>query len=152
LILLDSLVREERPLRQIEWVLRIALCGEFLGHGYFAFVKSPNFVKLITGTTGMGEDFALQVLPMIGVVDFTVAALALLWPFRLLAIYAAMWGLMTALTRPLSGMHIMDFVERWPNWGIPLALFFVLHLQITARKQSGTSAAPQPSGGTAATS
>lgn len=116
-------------MRSLEWILRVALFGEFLGHGYFAFMQSPNFVKLITGATGFSEDLAMTLLRVIGVVDFGVAFLALAYPFRALAIYAAMWGLLTALSRPLSGMHVMDFVERWPNWGIPLALFFVLQMK-----------------------
>ncbi|MCW5965641.1 MAG: hypothetical protein KIT83_16505 [Bryobacterales bacterium] len=121
-------------MRVLEWILRIALFGEFLGHGYFAFVQSPNFVKLLTGATGFPEDTSLTLLRIIGVVDFGVAFLALAYPFRALAIYAAMWGLLTALSRPLSGMHLMDFVERWPNWGIPLALFFVLQMKVDTSK------------------
>lgn len=121
-------------MRTIEWILRIALCGEFLGHGYFAFVQSPNFVKLMTGATGFPEELALTLLRVIGVVDFGVALLAIVYPSRPLAIYAAMWGFLTALSRPMAGMHIMDFVERWPNWGIPLALFFVLQIRVEAAK------------------
>ncbi len=121
-------------MRVVEWILRIALFGEFLGHGYFAFVQNPNFVKLIVGSTGIPEETALGLLRVIGVVDFGVAILALAYPFRALAIYAALWGLLTAMSRPLSGMHIMDFVERWPNWGIPLALFFVLQMRVAAAR------------------
>lgn len=128
-------------MRALEWVLRVALFGEFLGHGYFAFVQSPNFVKLITGVTGVTDDVALTLLRVIGVVDFGVALLALAYPSRALAIYAAMWGLMTALSRPLSGMHLMDFVERWPNWGIPLALFLVLQMRVDAAKAGRTAVA-----------
>lgn len=130
-------------MRVVEWVLRIALFGEFLGHGYFAFVQSPNFVKLITGVTGFPEETAMTLLRIIGMVDFGVAFLALAYPFRALAIYAAMWGLLTALSRPLSGMHFMDFVERWPNWGIPLALFFVLQMKVDAAKAERATATAQ---------
>jgi hypothetical protein len=134
-------------MRALEWILRIALFGEFLGHGYFAFVQHPPFVKLITGTTGWSEEFALSILPIIGVVDFAVAGFALLWPFRALAIYAALWGLLTAMSRPLSGLHFMDFVERWPNWAIPLALFFVLQYQLDQKREASEASAPAAADG-----
>ena len=121
-------------MRTLEWVLRVGLFGEFLGHGYFAFAQSPNFVTLITNSTGLPDETALTLLRLIGSVDFVVAFLAIAYPFRALAIYAAMWGMLTGLSRPLSGMHLMDFVERWPNWAVPLALFFVLQLRVQRAK------------------
>jgi hypothetical protein len=33
----------------------------------------------------------------------------------------AVWGLLTATMRPLAGEPIWEFVERIPNWAIPLA-------------------------------
>jgi hypothetical protein len=37
----------------------------------------------------------------------------------------AFWGFWTALVRPLVGMPIWDFIERFANWAAPLALFYV---------------------------
>jgi len=36
------------------------------------------------------------------------------------------WGFWTALVRPLVGEPIWDFVERWANWGAPLALYLLM--------------------------
>jgi hypothetical protein len=35
----------------------------------------------------------------------------------------AFWGLLTATIRPLAGEPIWEFVERVPNWAVPLAFF-----------------------------
>ena len=74
---------------------------------------------------GMSLETAAAILPVIGVIDFTVAALALTKPIRIVLLYAALWGLLTGLARPLAGTEIWAFVERWPNWGVPLALFYL---------------------------
>lgn len=49
-------------------------------------------------------------------------------PIRIVLLWAAIWGFWTALVRPIVGEPIWDFVERWANWGTPLALLFLLGL------------------------
>ncbi len=112
-------------MKTVEWILRIALFGEFLGHGIFAFRAAPHFQQLMGGALGITPETAAAILPVIGVIDFVVAALALAKPLRVVLLYAALWGLLTGLARPASGTEIWAFVERWPNWGVPLALFYV---------------------------
>ena len=120
-------------MKALEWTLRIALFGEFLGHGVFAFRAAPNFQELMAGSLGISTEAAAGILPVIGVIDFVVAGLALVYPIRVILIYAALWGLLTGLSRPVSGKEIWDFVERWPNWGIPFALFLVRGWPTTTR-------------------
>ncbi len=112
-------------MKALEWILRIALFGEFLGHGIFAFRAVPHFQELMAGSLGISSEAAASVLPVIGVIDFTVAGLALVYPMRAVLVYAALWGLLTGLARPLAGKELWDFVERWPNWGVPLGLLLV---------------------------
>jgi len=45
---------------------------------------------------------------------------------RIPLLWMVFWGFWTALLRPIVGMPIWDFVERWANWGAPLALYFLL--------------------------
>ena len=108
-----------------EWILRIALFGEFVGHGTFAFRAVPHFQELMAGALGITTEAAAVILPVVGVIDFTVAALALAKPIRLILLYAALWGLLTGIARPVYGTEIWAFVERWPNWAVPLALLYV---------------------------
>ncbi|MBI4095825.1 MAG: hypothetical protein HY438_03130 [DPANN group archaeon] len=111
--------------KKIEWALRVALFGEFLGHGVFAIQLKPRFVEMLTSMTGIAGQSANNLLLTIGAVDITIAILALVYPFRLMLVWATVWGFMTALARPIAGDPIWDFVERWPNWGVPLALLFL---------------------------
>ena len=63
-------------MKKIEWTLRIAMFGEFLGHGVFAYQAAPHFRLLLTGSLGISEETAATVLPVIGTIDFTIAALS----------------------------------------------------------------------------
>lgn len=109
----------------IEWILRIALFGEFFGHGIFALQAKQRFVEMLTATTGIQGELAVSVMRIIGGLDVVVAILALVFPFRLMLLWAAFWGFATALARPIAGDPIWDFIERWANCGVPLALFFL---------------------------
>jgi hypothetical protein len=127
-------IPESAQSRRLEWVLRIALFGEFAGHGVFALMAVPHFVALLTGSTGMSAELAVPLLRVIGAVDLVIAAMALVRPTRIVLAYAAFWGLLTALSRPLSGRSVVDFVERWPNWGVPLALLLARGLPKSRRE------------------
>jgi hypothetical protein len=113
-------------MKTIEWILRIAMFGEFVGHGFFAYRAEPHFQDLMIGVTGISQPAAVQLLYGIGLIDFVVAVLALVMPLRIVLLYGAVWGFLTALARPVSGVRgVWDFVERWPNCAVPLALLFV---------------------------
>ena len=45
-------------MKKIEWTLRIAMCGEFLGHGVFAYQAAPHFRLLMMGSLGIAEETA----------------------------------------------------------------------------------------------
>ena len=115
----------QRREKTLEWVLRIALFGEFFGHGIFALQAKTRFVEMLTAMTGLQGDVAVQTIRVIGGIDIIIALFALFFPFRLLLLWAAFWGFATALARPIAGDPIWDFVERWANWGVPLALLIV---------------------------
>lgn len=106
----------------IEWVLRIAVAGEFLGHGAFALQGKAQWVGWIGRMLSVDPVTAGNLLFAVGVGDGLVALIVLLRPVRLVLLWAAFWGFWTALIRPLVGESVWDFVERWANWGAPLAL------------------------------
>lgn len=110
----------------VEWVLRIAVAGEFLGHGVFALQGKAQWIKWfgVFGITDAG--LATNLLTIVGVLDVALAILILIKPVRLALLYMAFWGLWTALLRPIVGEPIWDFVERWANWGAPLGLLLLI--------------------------
>ncbi len=109
----------------VEWILRIAVFGTFLGHGIFALLAKQSWLPYFT-SIGIPESVAIVLLPLIGILDISVAIFALIKPIRIILIWASVWAFTTAIIRPISGEPIWDFVERTANWAAPLAL---LHLR-----------------------
>ncbi len=110
----------------VEWILRVSIAGEFLGHGVFAIQGKQQWIGWISKLTGVSNDLSTQMLFIIGILDIIVALIILFKPIRVLLLWAAIWGFWTALVRPLVGEPIWDFIERWANWGAPLALLILI--------------------------
>jgi len=110
----------------IEWVLRIAVAGEFIGHGFFALQGRRTWVEWfsIFGISDVGT--ATTLLFFIGLLNIALAVLILIKPVRLALLWMVFWGFWTALMRPIAGESIFEFVERSANWGAPLALYFLV--------------------------
>lgn len=110
----------------IEWVLRISVAGEFLGHGVFALQGKKQWISWFSDFGIHNTDTAATLLFLIGLADLLTALVILIKPLKLVLLWAIFWGFWTALIRPIVGEPIWDFVERWANWGAPLALFLIL--------------------------
>ena len=110
----------------MSWVLRVAVAGEFIGHGVFALEGKKDWVGWF-GTFGVTDAaLAAKLLFFIGLMDIALAILVLVKPVRIAVLWMVFWGFWTALLRPIVGMPIWDFVERWANWGAPLALLLLV--------------------------
>ena len=116
-----------------EGILRLGIFGSFLGHGVFALQAKAGWLPYFTAL-GLSESFGQTVLPLIGVMDIIVALIALIYPLRIVLAWAAVWGVWTALLRPIAGQPIWDFVERWANWAAPLALLALQGFPRTLRE------------------
>jgi len=110
-----------------QWVLRIAVAGEFLGHGVFALQGKEGWFKYFNAVGITNTDTILTTLFVVGILDIALAVLVLVKPIRIAVLWMALWGLWTALIRwPLGPDPIWDFFERWANWGAPLALLLLM--------------------------
>ena len=119
--------------KKVEWILRIGIFGTFLGHGVFALLVKQSWIPYFT-SLGISESTAIILLPLIGILDITVAIFALVKPIRAILIYAGIWAFITALIRPISGEPIWDFVERTANWAAPLALLYLRGIPKTLKE------------------
>ncbi len=109
----------------LHWMLRVACAAEFVGHGAFGIITKAAWVPYF-GVLGIPPELAWKLMPVIGTIDITVGLfVGFVRPARVLLLYMAVWGLVTATIRPLSGESIWEFVERVPNWAIPLAFLSV---------------------------
>ncbi len=105
--------------------MRVAVAGEFLGHGIFALQGKAAWIGWFDKLFGIEAALATQILLLIGVLDLVVALVVLFRPINIVLLWAAFWGFATALVRPIVGESFWDFVERWANWGAPLALLLL---------------------------
>jgi hypothetical protein len=108
------------------WALRIGVAGEFLGHGIFALQGKADWINWFSKFGVSDPATAQTLLLLVGIADLIVATLVLFKPIKPVLLWAVFWGFWTALIRPIVGMPIWDFVERFANWAAPLALFYLL--------------------------
>jgi hypothetical protein len=106
---------------KFELIARVGVFGTFLGHGIVAIGVNTKWIPLIT-TFGFSKSQAIFLMPFIGIMDVMVAVITLFSPIRSILIWASFWAFLTALSRPLSGDPLIEFVERSANWCLPLAL------------------------------
>ncbi len=111
--------------KMVQWILRISVAGEFIGHGLLAIGGKADWIKWIGQLIGTSPETSATLLWWIGAMDVVVALIVLFRPINAALLWAAFWGFWTALVRPLVGVGWLDFVERFANWGAPLALLLL---------------------------
>jgi len=116
----------------IFWLLRLACACEYLGHGAFGIITKAAWVPYY-GVVGIPEPWAYRLMPVTGSVDIFLGFLVLLRPIRAALLYMAVWGLWTALLRPLSGEPLWETIERAPNYLVPAALLYLRGLPADRR-------------------
>lgn len=112
--------------KKIEWILRLGAAGEFIGHGLLAVGGKKDWVGWISQMIHVSSPTAATLLLLIGIADIVMAIIVLVKPVRPLLLWMAVWGFWTALVRPLVGVGWLDFIERFANWAVPLALYYLL--------------------------
>ena len=119
----------------------VAFVATFAGHGLFAAGVWPTpstFYGMTVKILGVEYDAAMAFLRIAGILDFVVCV-GIFIPYARLpcALYAAAWGLLTALARPMAGMstslnywgadqYVHEAVLRAPHFFIPVYLFLLL--------------------------
>jgi hypothetical protein len=110
--------------RRVHWVLRVGAAACFVGHGAFGIITKPEWVPYFA-VVGIPPEWAFALMPIVGAVDVAAGISVLLSPRPAVLLYMAVWGLWTALLRPLSGDHLWEAAERAGNYGVPLALLLL---------------------------
>jgi len=105
----------------VHWILRVSVWACYVGHGMFGIRQKVDWLGFYR-PLGIPDAVALQTMPLIGLVDVTMGYLALLRPTRLVLTYTAIWGIFTALLRPLAGLSFLETLERAGNFGPSIAL------------------------------
>jgi len=109
---------------KIHYTLRIAAAMCFIGHGAFGIITKAIWCNYFA-VFGIGKLMAFRIMPFLGTFDILMGILLLMKPFRVIAAWLVIWGIMTALCRPLSGEPVAEFFERAGNYGVPLCLLIL---------------------------
>jgi uncharacterized membrane protein YphA (DoxX/SURF4 family) len=127
--------------RGIYYTLRIAIAMCFIGHGAFGIITKQVWCNYFA-VCGIGEQQAYTLMPVVGIVDILMGAVMLFYPSRFIALWLVIWGLFTALLRPLSGEPFAEFIERAGNYGAPFAFLLLSSAPLTIKNLF--SAVPVP--------
>jgi uncharacterized membrane protein YphA (DoxX/SURF4 family) len=119
--------------KKIYYTLRIASAMCFIGHGAFGIITKEIWTHYF-GVFGIGHDTAYAMMPYVGVIDICMGVSLLLYPTRIILGWLVIWGLITALLRPLSGEPFAEFIERAGNFGVPLTLLLLTSQQSIKNK------------------
>ena len=71
---------------KLHWVLRIALCCEFMGHGAFGVLRKEAWIPYFQ-LFGIPAAWAWHLLPVVGSVDIALGTLVLVAPIRAALLY-----------------------------------------------------------------
>lgn len=115
---------ENNHTKKIYYTLRIASAMCFIGHGSFGIITKETWTNYF-GVFGIGHDTAYIMMPYAGAIDIFFGLIILFFPIRIVVGWLVVWGLITAMLRPLSGEPFAEFVERGGNYGAPLALLLL---------------------------
>lgn len=110
--------------QKIYYALRLAVAMCFIGHGAFGIITKPIWVNYF-GVFGFSSEHSYSLMPVVGIVDILLGVAMLLYPVRAIAAWLVIWGMLTAMLRPLSGEPFPEFIERAGNFGAPLALLLL---------------------------
>jgi hypothetical protein len=109
---------------KIHYILRVAAAMCFIGHGAFGIIGKPVWCNYFA-VLGIDSRTALQLMPVLGSVDVMLGLIFLFRPVRAIAVWLVLWGIVTALLRPLSGEPFAEFIERAGNFGVSLCLLIL---------------------------
>jgi len=110
--------------QKVHYTLRIACALCFIGHGSFGIITKTIWCNYFS-VFGIGEALSFKLMPFVGSIDILLGLIILIYPIRAVVLWLVIWGFITALLRPLSGEPFPEFIERFGNFGTPLALLIL---------------------------
>lgn len=113
---------------KVQTTLRIAVAMCFIGHGAFGIITKPIWCNYFAVFT-IGKDLAYRLMPVLGSFDILLGVIILIFPIRAIPAWLVIWGIITAMLRPLSGEPFAEFIERAANFGAPLALLMLANTE-----------------------
>lgn len=133
----------------------VAVVMVFAGHGAYAlgyhWPTPANFFAMTSVILNVESGTVWAFLRVAGILDFIVCVGLFIRPMRQAsALYAAVWGLLTALARPMAGMatdlnfwgadqFLHEVAIRAPHFLLPLFLFLVWRGSTRSEKETAST-------------
>ncbi|MBE2227255.1 MAG: hypothetical protein IAE93_07940 [Ignavibacteria bacterium] len=106
-------------------IFRIAIAMCFIGHGAFGIITKQVWCNYFA-VFGIGQETAYKLMPLVGTFDIIMGILIIIYPMRIVPLWLVIWGIFTALLRPLSNEPFAEFLERAGNYGVPFAMLLLI--------------------------
>ena len=112
---------------RLEWLLRLAVAGAFVGHGaYGAVVAKSSWLSYFAAVAiPQSVVTADALMTVVGIAEIAAGLFLLVLPIPALLVLMGCWKIFTELLRPIAGEPGWEFVERASNMVAPFALFVV---------------------------
>src|SRR6267378_8539036 len=112
---------------RVEWLIRLAVAGAFVGHGAYGAVVAKSSWFSYFAALGIPESVvtAHGLITLVGVAEIAAGVMALVLPVPALIMVMAGWKICSELLRPIAGEPTWEFVERASNMVAPLALLAI---------------------------
>ena len=108
--------------KRLQWLMRISMAGTYIGHGAFGIIGKASWLPYFN-LTGFSDSQGWELMPVVGTMDILFGILILVWPMRAVMLHLSVWGVATAMFRPLTGEGLWQEVfERGGNYCVPMAL------------------------------
>jgi hypothetical protein len=123
---------------RLEWLLRVAVAGGFIGHGAYGAVLAKASWFSYFAVFGISEATVTTngLMTIVGAAEIGLGLLALVLPVPPLLVFMAAWKICTELLRPAAGEPGWEFVERASNMVAPLALLAVRRIAAADRRRA----------------
>jgi hypothetical protein len=114
-------------LTRIEWLLRLAVAGAFIGHGAYGAIVAKSSWFSYFAAVGIPQSVvsANALMTVVGIGEIGAGLLSFVLPIPAVLLAMAAWKIFSELLRPIAGEPIWEFVERASNMVAPVALVVV---------------------------
>ena len=112
---------------RLEWLLRLAVAGAFVGHGAYGAVLAKSSWFSYFAVLGIPESVvtANGLMALVGFAEIAAGVMTLVLPIPALLMLMVGWKIFSELLRPIAGESTWEFVERGSNMVAPLALLVI---------------------------
>jgi len=122
---------KESTIDTVFFLCKACLSLLLIGHGGFGFAVEKKMLIDHWQSIGVNADVAF--ITQIGYAEFALGVLIFIVPVRPIILLALVWKLFTEIlyvpADTVAGMgiiNIFEWIERWGDYGIPLAMIYIL--------------------------